>query len=360
MKKILSLFIIISLFMILTSCIPDFNVIKYTEEEVLEIAKEKYNIKEFYYTDLEVKIINDKLSQISYDNYYCNGIFTKIINPDNLEKALSSFAGKREYNKKYSFDFVCYLALGITEDNKSLFVYYNTTINKNQNIIDTIGSSEYPYDVKLEEINLNFIEEIELTSLRNNLKKEFNAKINIKNIFYHFDKPTFISLPYYSKEATMIQLYKENNSIVYDIFEIEKNGSFEYNNIQNILISKELIYSTSNNYEVHFNKLDENVNDYFDLKYTVEQSKEADYLDLISGTITLKDIGKEVVYYSFSYKIVHKIKIDNGELIDYESIEHCTELRNNRFGLLIDKIENHDHKETTKVEIISFLIIYKK
>ena len=80
---------------------------------------------------------------------------------------------------------------------------------------------------------------------------------------------------------------------------------------------------------------------------------------MISGTITVKDVGKEVVSYGFNFKITYKIKNENGKLIVREDTRGHTELNNSRFGLLIDKIDGHDHKLTTNVTISSFHIIYK-
>ena len=128
---------------------------------------------------------------------------------------------------------------------------------------------------------------------------------------------------------------------------------------------KELLKSAADRaglteYEIYYAKYGANPNDFFEIKYTVEQSTEASYLDLVSGTITLKDVGKEVVSYSFNYCITYKVKMENGDITTRDHLNWHTELRNNRFGLLIDQIEGINHEETTTVTIESWRIIYKK
>ena len=57
MKKIIIAFYIVLLCLTLTSCFETTkfpNMIEYSEDEVLEVAKEKYNIKRFYYTGVRV------------------------------------------------------------------------------------------------------------------------------------------------------------------------------------------------------------------------------------------------------------------------------------------------------------------
>ena len=55
-----------------------------------------------------------------------------------------------------------------------------------------------------------------------------------------------------------------------------------------------------------------------------------------------------------------KVKMENGEITTRDHLQWHTELRNNRFGLLIDQIEGINHEETTTVTIESWRIIYKK
>lgn len=365
MKRFLTIIVLFILSLILTSCFgtstkfPD--MVEYTEQQVLEVVKEKYNIQKFYYTSQEVRKSYNPIDGFSYDNYDCLGIFNNIKNPDNLEKALTSFAGKNgghDIQGMYRY-FACYIALGEDANGNAKFIYYNTNINKNEQIAETIGSSDYPYDLHPSQINTKFMDEITMDSLRINFKEQYHDEISIKGILYCFDKPTIIT----SNRASLVQFYEEEDRVVFDIFKIslsDKYGDFNFDDINQNIISKELIYSTSNKYEIYFAKYGVNQNDFFDINFTVEQSTEANNLDLISGTITVKYVAKEVINYSFNYKISYKVKDEDGKLIIRESTNGSSELRNNRFGLLIDKIEGHDHKQSTNVTISDFYIIYKK
>lgn len=364
MKRLLTIIVLFVLSLILTSCFgtstkfPD--MVEYSEQEVLEVAKEKYNIQKFYYTGLEVRKSYNPVDGFSYDNYDCLGIFNNIKNPDNIEKALTSFAGKNgghDIQGMYRY-FACYIALCEDGNGDTKFVYYNTNINKNEQIADTIGSSDYPYDLHPSKINTKFIDEITMDSLRINFKKQYHDEISIKGILYCFDTPTIVTSLNYSYYTYLVQFYEEDK-VVFDIFRITVSDVYNYDIINQNITSKELIYSTSNKYEIHFAKYGVNPNDFFDINFTVEQSTEANNLDLISGTITVKDVGKEVVNYSFNYTISYKVKDEDGKLIIRESTKGSSELKNNRFGLLIDKIDGHNHKQSTNVTISSFYIIYK-
>lgn len=365
MKRLLTVVILFTLCLTITSCFgtitrfPD--MVEYEEQEILEVAKEKYNIKSFYYTSLRVDKSHNASDEFSYNNYECQGIFNNIKNPDNLEKALTSFAGKNgghDIQGRYAL-FACYVALGIDNNNNAKFIYYNTNINKNENIANTIGSSDYPYVLHPSKINTKFMDEITWDTFRSNFKKQYHGEISIKGLCYGFDKPTIITSLVSNTGNYLIQFYEEEEKVVFDIFKIEVEDYYEYDDISQYIKSMELIYSTSKKYDFYFNKYGVNPNDFFNIKFSVDQSTEASYLDLVSGTITVKDVGKEVVNYSFNYKITYKVKNENGQIITKDEIRSHTELKNNRFGLLIDKIEGLDHKELTTVTITSFYIIYK-
>ena len=365
MKKLVILIVLFSLSFMLVSCFekptvyPD--MVEYSESEILEVAKSKYNIKSFYYTGYRVDKTQTNLDQFSYNNYCCNGIFNNLKNPNNLKKALTSFAGKnggKQVQGHYSF-FACYMALGIDENNKAKFIFYNTNINKNEKIEDTIGSSDYPFELSPSRINTRFMDEITWDALRINFKKQYNEKISIQGLLYCFDKATIITSLHSRDGIYLVQFYEESEKVVFDIFRITLRDDYRIDNINQYITSQELIYSTSNNYECYYTKYGVSSSDFFDINFSVEQSNEANNLDLISGTITPKDVGKEVVNYSFSYRISYLINKD-GKIIEISVLKGSSELINNRFGLLIDKIEGYDHKDSTSVSIVSFSIIYKK
>ena len=129
-----------------------------------------------------------------------------------------------------------------------------------------------------------------------------------KGILYCFDTPTIVTSLNNRYYKYLVQFYKEEDKTVFDIYRITVSDEYNYDAISQNITSKELIYSTSNKYEIHFSKYGVNPNDFFDINFTVEQSTEANYLDLISGTITVKDEKKEVKLLN----MVNKEKIRIG------------------------------------------------
>ena len=102
MKKALAFLLIISTMLTLSSCFlfgrvttyPD--MVEYTEAEVLEVAKEKYQIVRWVFTSEEI------MGDASYDEegefcltFFDEGRFsTEPTGGDNIEAAFTSFAGK--------------------------------------------------------------------------------------------------------------------------------------------------------------------------------------------------------------------------------------------------------------------------
>ena len=103
MKKLVILIVLFSLSFMLVSCFDKSTVypdmVEYSETEILEAAKAKYNINSFLYTSYRVDKKERVSTEFNYNNYSCNGIFSNLKNPDNLKKALTSFAGKMVENK---------------------------------------------------------------------------------------------------------------------------------------------------------------------------------------------------------------------------------------------------------------------
>ena len=168
MKKIISIFSILILIIFLTSCpgrtvYP--NMVKYDEEVILDAVKEKYDVEEFIMTGAE---FHGAISKYSEDDelkiyFYKEQKFSaEFINPDNLAKALRAFAGENggHYIQMNYMDFICYVAIGRCEDNTYKFFYYNTNIDKDEEISNTIGSSDYnldflPKDITKENLNID-------------------------------------------------------------------------------------------------------------------------------------------------------------------------------------------------------------
>ena len=82
--------------------------------------------------------------------------------------------------------------LGVQFDKETGAIHFEIPIEsgnspiKNEQIAETIGSSDYPYDLHPSQINTKFMDEITMDSLRINFKKQYHDEISIKGILYCF------------------------------------------------------------------------------------------------------------------------------------------------------------------------------
>lgn len=182
MKKFLSFVSTLVFILTLVSCDytkhPD--MVEYSIDEVLEIAKEKCNITSWIF-------INNKMNGKYKDGQLESFNDIKIINPENIDISFTSFAGKNgnhDIQGMYS-NFICYYALGIDNNDNPKFIFYNTNLNKDAVIADTIGMSDYPFDVLPNEITLTgeeLFKEIKYYELNQELIKRFpNLKVSMFN-----------------------------------------------------------------------------------------------------------------------------------------------------------------------------------
>ena len=296
-RILILLFIIVNLFT-LSACF-DYtehpNMIEYQESEVLEIAKEKYDIKEWIFTGQELDG-SYKENELTLFNEF------KIINPKNFDNTMTSFAGKNgnhDVQGRYS-NFLCYYGLGINYNNEAKFIYYNYNLDKNASIIDTIGISDYPYDVLPTEIPVEasgLFKNIEYNKLYlglNNCFKSFSPK----GFNYSRDRLTVDCSYYYSKYTKgYMEFYKENGNIVFDYYVLKKNEE-EY----------QLVYSSSNRYQIYFHQYGYDVSNIINIDYSVEENNNMEvikgYVKLdenkIDGTIIFSKIISRVEYFGYS------------------------------------------------------------
>ncbi len=358
MKKLISaLFLSILLIASLSSCCftehPD--MVEYSEDEVLSVAKEKYNIESFIFKSYEIHGEVDKEGDFKIKNIYDNcQLGTAFIDPVNLENAFSSFAGKNgghDIQGMYR-NFLCYCALGVTSDNEAKFVYYNTNLHKDAMISDTVGISDYPYDILPTDIDDN------IHSVDGNWFRMNQFLSHAKGDVYFYNKD------YLSKEfrltgyrgKVVVKYYRENGNIVYDVYYSDRSEE-SYNGYE----EPKLCYSTSEKYGVIYNYYGFDYSPYIDVSYSVGISSEQTSCDLIKGEAKIKDIGKGIVYSELSVSVEYYMEKEDGTPIRYSSstgmIRGKTELSH---GAIMDRIDGIDHRESAEFLLTNFYILYEK
>ena len=359
MKKILIILLIVLTTFTLSSCFlfgdvtthPD--MVEYTEGEILEVAKEKYGVTEWIFTGTAI------MGEAWYDaegafclEFYNDGQFsTEFVNGDNIEAAMQAFAGKNgnhDVQGMYSH-FLCYVSLGECADGSMKFVYYNTNIHKDAEITDTIGASDYIFDVSPTEINDSLFDVPSNWHEMRRFLEEFKGG-NPRGFCYSGERLTRRRMKsYYS--YIVEEFYKEDGKVVCDLYYLKDEGTPEERKI--------LFYSTSDRYEVIYNCYGDDVTDYFDVSQTVEQSSKDENMMILEGQAELKELSGTVVYtqikYRAEYNILHDGKITS--MTKKNQINNQTIINQ---SYLIDKIEGVDHAETTKFTVYDYYILYEK
>ena len=325
--------------------------VEYTEEEVLNTAKEKYDINEWIYIHSDIR------GETSYDKdgefqiqFHDIQYSTNFVNGDNIEKAMSSFAGKNGgHDVQGSFMyFLCYVALGKCSDDSLKFVYYNTNIHKDVEIIDTLGSSDYMFDVLPNEINNSlFTVENNWGAMQLFLNKF--KDLSPKGFIYSGDRLTIRIWDKYNS-TIKLEFYKENGNVVYDIY---------YTQDENKLDEKEFVYSSSKRYAVLYNYYGLDKSMYFNISQTVSQSTEQENCMFLKGYISTKEINGIVIYSRILYKAEYQIYKDNKIITRKTSSDVVINELEFERGWMIDKINGVDHSETAKFILSDFYIFYE-
>ncbi len=123
------------------------NMCEYTFDEVLATAMEKYNLEYFVYD------INPEWCFPKGSHGLISSLPFDIVNDDNLEVAINSFAGKNagyQYQMMHS-NFACYINIAKDYNGNYLFVLYNTNIHRDALLEHTIGACLYTSDIPPEE-----------------------------------------------------------------------------------------------------------------------------------------------------------------------------------------------------------------
>ena len=360
MKRIYSLLLIVLTLFGLSSCFlfgknttyPD--MVEYGRQEVLDVAKEKYSIKKWLFNTSYIngETTYDENNNLVINIYgdYITQFNSNFINGDNIDKAFTSFAGKNgghDIQGKYRY-FLCYVALGELEDGSLKYVYYNTNINKGVEIKDTIGSSDYNFDIHPEEIDKDLFKVDPLWGDMSIYLRYFE-NISPKALIYAQDK-----LKVYRREKynalTEIEFYLEDDKVVFDMNYILDERHLE---------DKQLVFSTSKQYGYIYYYYGVDVSSYFDVYHLVEQSKENDNQVILKEYVKLKDLDGVILYSMIETRTEYKVIYDNDVLMRQEVDTFIGNI-NIEKEYLIDKINGVDFQETSKFKVSDFYVFYKK
>lgn len=338
-KKGLCFILILFASLIFSSCFTSKiypNMVEYSKEKVLDIAKEKYQIQSFIFDDQ--KLHNHYATKEEFMNSAL-----RFVNPDNLEVCFSSFAGKNgghDIQGMYS-NFVAYYALGITQNNEAKFIFYNVNLDKDANIIDTIGCSDYPYDVLPNEIPKDMttlFAPIPYDKLRIELFQKFQS-IAIYELRYTEQR---LSIQY--REYKYMEFYKEDGNLVYDYYTYDSNR-------------KEWIlkYSSSPCYGILYKEYGKDDSALFDISYSIQEYDKG--LDRLEAKVQIKEksIPGEILYSNFNTRISYKIFKDS-KVYDYEDTIRSEKTLEH--SCLIQKIDGITHQDTTTVLVSDYYILY--
>lgn len=355
MKRFFVLILLIITMFTLSSCFlfGDFTVhpdmVEYSKEQILDVAKNKYNVEEWIFDNVELvgKVQNDGTN---FKVELCSDKFSsQFVDGDNIENALQAFAGKNgnhDVQGKYSI-FLCFVALGKCADGSLKYVYYNMNIHKDAVIADTIGASAYTFDVSPTEITDDLFNVDQKWTEMQLFMKDCKGN-NPKGFVYSGERLTrYVST---NKYGISLEFYKEDGKVVCDMYyangDATPNGSV-------------LFYSTSSRYRVIYNYYGSDATQYFDISHTVEQSSESANMMLLNGNIQLKPLDGKVVFSQIKYRAEYDVMYD-GKIMQRTDNEIATNQATINKGWLIDKIGGVNHAETSQFSVYDYYILYEK
>lgn len=328
------------------------DMVEYSTEDVLNVASKKYNVTEWIYKDLAI------CGTADYDK---NGVFEiellddrfsgDFSSGDNLEKSFTAFAGKNgnhDIQIQYRY-FLCYVALGKCADGSYKFVYYNTNINKNAQISDTIGASNYNLEVLPTEITDSLFEvnsnSIEMKSFLYRFKNKQPT-----DYYYSSDRLTIKDYSLNKNDNLLVvEFYKENGNVVYDVYFVR-----DYHEPS----IRELVYSSSKQYDViyYYQGIDKTL--YFDVTQNIYPYEDTDLVTLQGSAIP--KIDGEVIYSRITCYVEYQTYSDsNGKVL--VSTEKTTQ-EGTSFGYTyrLKKEDGIDYNNTAKFILSDYYVLYKK
>lgn len=359
MKRALLLSVIIATVLLsLCSCFffgdvtthPD--MVEYTEEEILNVAKDKYGITEWIFTATELH------GEAGYDadgsfklKFYEADFGTEFAGGDNIEAAMQAFAGKNgnhDVQGRYS-RFLCCVALGRCADGSLKFAYYNTNIHKNAKIADTIGASDYTFEVSPTEItNDLFTVDSKWTNMQSFLNEYKDAD---PRGFVYSGERLMIRRDQTTYSYVEFEFYRENGEIAYDVYYTKDDDKPE---------ERRLVYSTSQRYGVIYHYYGLDVSQYFNVTQTVTQSPDEQGVMVLRGYVDAKPIDGTLLYSAIGYKVNYLELNERGKLVEAESWDQVYDKLSFEREYGINKTAGVDHTETAKFKVYDFYIFYEK
>jgi hypothetical protein len=246
--------------------------------------------------------------------------------------------------------FLCYVALGKCTDGSLKFIYYNTNIHKDAKIFDTIGASDYIFEVLPSEIqNEIFTAPSNWNDMSIYLRQYEN--LNPRGFIYSGKR---LTVGHYERYGgiTYMEIYKESGEIVYDLYH-DKN---EYDHKDD----RQLVYSTSERYGVVYNYYGADQSQHFSITQSVTQSTEQESCMVLEGCVKPKDIGGRVIYSKISYFTEYQMERDGKIITHRGSTETVKNELDFGYRCMIDKIDGVNHAETAKFIVSDFYIFYEK
>lgn len=347
MKKATTIFIMFVFTLTLASCISTSkypNMVEYSEDYVLDIAESKYDISEFIVKGLKLHGV--------YESQKNNTIYEsiKLIDPENLESAMTSFAGV-EGGKPIQAEFhnfLSYYAIAKTNNDEVLFIYYNLNLDKKAPIYHILASSKYPYDVLPTEVSKSIFSSTSNVRLNNAFISIFVDSGRSEAFDYSRENLSITGYPSRQYSNTYMEFYKEDESVVFDFYHIDEE-------------SDNLIYSSSKRYGLIWNAPGVDISKYFEVTKEVSPSQEDTTCDLLKATIKLNEdaINGTVIFSYMSSYFEYKRLNEEGKIIsdiDKEGHNYTKEIK---ISMLIERIEGINHSETTVVKPNSCFILYE-
>ena len=356
MKKIILFFILLASVFAFTSCFifdktTDFsNMREYTADEVLSVAAEKYSVSEWLFTDgyLRGEVAkNANLLEISlfFDNFSVD-----FINGDNIDAAMTAFAGKNGghgIQGQYRY-FICYVAIAKCSDGSLKYIYYNTNIDKNAEIYDTIGASDYNLEVS----------PLDITESTFDVDPGWGAMLRYLSSLKAINPGDFIysreNLTYYREESgggsSEIEFYLEDGRVVFDIY----YDKYQYDGEE-----KRLVYSSSDRYGViyHFDGADFTA--YFDVNTIIEPSTDESSVMLLIGEIEARPIEGDVIYSMISYRAEYPTLSDGKNVVN-EISDTKIDALSIKMSYGMTKSNEIDYSDIAKFELTDYYILYIK
>lgn len=347
MKKATTIFIMFVFTLILASCVTTSkypNMVEYNEDYVLDIAKSKYDISEFIITGLKL--------HGQYESQENNTIYEsiKLIDSENLESAMKSFAGVEggKHIQAEFHNFLSYYAIAKTNNDEVLFIYYNLNLDKKAPIYHMLGSSKYPYDVLPTEVSKNIFTNSPNERLNNAFTSIFVDSGRSEAFDYSRDNLSITGYPSRQYSNTYMEFYKEDECVVFDFYHMDEE-------------SDNLIYSSSKRYGLIWNAPGIDISKYFEVTKEVTPSQEDTTCDLLKATIKLNEdaINGTVIFSYMSGYFEYKRLNEEGKVIsdiDKEGHNYTKEIK---ISMLMERIEGINHSETTIVKLNSCFILYE-